>query len=451
MTAKPAPHIPTTGEIFAMSWPMALRAVMMFSIVIIDLYLVSALGEEAVAAIGIAMVIIGMLIGTTSAFANAMQIKVAQAFGTGDKLHLKTAFYGGLLINTGLVAAGVLLILLFGSSLVNALSHSSEIAAGASAYLLIFVLVLMAEAVSASLTSLFNGCGRTRLAFYSFLISGPVNVISSIVLIYGLYGFPELGLTGAAWGSFLGAALRLIYLATMMYRSHGLFFGITGWANDSLPLSTRKQFSFSWPIAATFVSMTFAYQACNAIYASLSVYEFAAITLIMPWVRIAGQLSYTWTQATGILVAQSLGKALSSEALDAFLSRAWRGAFVAAVIVSTCYALIIFSTGWIYADLADQTRAALFSFLPVLLLVPFPRVSNAICGNVLRAAGDSKSSMNISLFANWAFMVPMTAFCVLVLELSVTWVFALFLLEELVKFPFFHRRIWSKEWHKLQN
>jgi len=48
------------------------------------------------------------------------------------------------------------------------------------------------------------------------------------------------------------------------------------------------------------------------------------------------------------------------------------------------------------------------------------------------------------------FMVPVTALFVLVLDLSVTWVFAIFLLEELVKFPLFHRRIWRKEWHKLK-
>ena len=47
-------------------------------------------------------------------------------------------------------------------------------------------------------------------------------------------------------------------------------------------------------------------------------------------------------------------------------------------------------------------------------------------------------------------MVPATALCVLLLDLSVTWVFALFLLEELVKFPFFHSRIWKKEWHVLK-
>jgi len=429
-----------------MAWPMALRAAMMFSIVIIDLYIVSSLGEDAVAAIGIATIISGMVMGTTFAFANAMQIKVAQAYGSDDPVELKTAFYCGLVINVLLVMLGITLIVLFGRSLLDRLAHSNEIAEAAAGYLHIFTLVLLAEALSSVFTSHFNGCGRTKLAFYSFLISAPFNIASSIVLVFGLYGFPELGLVGAACGSFLGALLRLLYLALIFYQSHGVFSDVTGWLHGRFMSSTGKQFNFSWPIAATFISMTFANQACFAIYSNLNVYQFAAMTLITPWIRIAGQLSYTWTQATGILVAQLLGKSLSPEQLDEFLSRAWRGAFVAAFIVALVYALIILASRWIYSDLAEETRMALLSFLPILLLLPFPRVSNAICGNVLRASGDSKSSMNIHLGANWLFMVPATAVFILVFELSVTWVFALFLFEELVKFPFFHRRLWSKEW-----
>lgn len=433
-----------------MAWPMAMRAVMMFSIVIIDLYLVSSLGEQAVASIGIATVITGMLMGTTFAFANAMQIKVAQAFGTEDPLELKTAFYCGLIINLAIVVSGIVLILIFGRSIVDLLAHSSSIADGAAGYLRVFLMVMFTEALSSALTSHFNGCGRTKLAFYSFVISAPANVVSSIILIFGLYGFPELGLVGAAWGSLFGAALRLFYLAYQFNQTYQLMSRSHGWVHEKLSTAVFKQFRFSWPIAVTFVSMTFASQVCTAIYANMNIYHFAAMTLITPWIRIAGQLSYTWTQATGILLAQMMGKSLSPDLLDEFLSRAWRMAFLAAGLVAVIYALIVFSTRWVYADLDERTRIALFSFLPVLLLIPFPRVSNSICGNVLRAAGDTRSSMNIHLAANWLFMVPCTAFCVLILELPVAWIFALFLLEELVKFPLFHRRIWTKEWHVMK-
>ncbi len=433
-----------------MAWPMAMRAVMMFSLVIIDLYLVSSLGEEAVASIGIATVISGMVMGTTMAFSNAMQIKVAQAYGGGDPLELKTAFYCGLIINVTLVLLGIGLILMGGEKLLNMMAHTPAVAVGATSYLYVFIGVLLAEALSGAFTSFFNGCGKTKMAFFSFLISAPVNIVSSIVLIFGLYGFPELGLVGAAWGTFFGALLRFLFLLLMYCRLTQASVRHQGWLHGGLKPATIKQFHFSWPIAATFVSMTFANQACMAIYSNLNVFQFAAITLIMPWIRIAGQLSYTWTQATGILIAQMLGKSLSTADLDEFLSRAWRGAFMAAAVVAFVYAVIIFATRWIYADLAEETRAALLSFLPVLLILPFPRVSNAICGNVLRASGDTKSSMNISMTANWLFMVPFTALFILVFDLSVTWVFTLFLFEEFVKFPLFHRRVWSKEWQSFK-
>ena len=58
MTSSSGRLTPTNEEIFNLSWPMAMRAVMMFSLVIIDLYLVSALGEDAVATVGIALSLI---------------------------------------------------------------------------------------------------------------------------------------------------------------------------------------------------------------------------------------------------------------------------------------------------------------------------------------------------------------------------------------------------------
>jgi len=183
-----SPQTPSNREIFTMAWPMAMRAVMIFSIVIID------------ASIGIAGVISGLALGITLAFSNAMQIKSAQAYGSEDPLELKTAFFAGLAINISLVVTGIVLIMLFGHSLLAMMAHSPQIAENASAYLNVFLLVLFAEAVSGALTSHFNGCGRTKLSFYSFLISAPVNICTSILLIFGLYGFPEMGIVGAAWG-----------------------------------------------------------------------------------------------------------------------------------------------------------------------------------------------------------------------------------------------------------
>ena len=184
--------------------------------------------------------------------------------------------------------------------------------------------------------------------------------------------------------------------------------------------------------------------------ATMTVNEFAAMTLIMPWVQTAGVFGMAWAQAVGIAVAQLLGKQLDEASLDEFLSRAWRASFVASVFVAVAYLVVILMSDRLYEDLQDQTRAYLLTFLPVLLLLPFPKGSNAICGQTLRASGDTLRVMNIFLLGQWVFKVPLTVLFVIYLDLHIAWVFALVLIEELVKFPPFHLRLFTGELKRAQ-
>jgi len=54
---------------------------------------------------------------------------------------------------------------------------------------------------------------NTRIPLYGFLMEIPVNVVISVVLIYGYFGLPAMGLAGAALGSLAAIALRLTYIA----------------------------------------------------------------------------------------------------------------------------------------------------------------------------------------------------------------------------------------------
>lgn len=437
---------PTQRAIYDLAWPLTLKALMLHGIVVIDAYLISSLGEAALAAIGLAGAIAGLLLGILFAFSNATQIRIAQSFGAAGELGLKTAFYCGLIINLVSVAIGVVFVLIFGRMIVEGVAQTPWIADQAMAYLQVFLLVVLTEAIGQCLGSHFNGCGKTRTTFYSYAIAMPINIAVSIVLIHGLYGAPQLGVAGAAYGSAAASVARVVFLGLQFHRHNAMFRNVVGWARGSLRAALWRHLTFSLPIAGTFLSMTIGTQVCVLIYASMGVNDFAAITLIMPWVQVAGTFGMCWAQATGIIVAQLLGAGAGEETLDTFLSRAWRAAFVAAGIVAAIYMMLCAASGWIYAGLQEGTRATLWWFAPTLLLLPFPKGSNAICGQTLRAAGDTLRVMNIFVTAQWLFKVPATALFVLVWELPVAWVFALFLMEELVKFPMFHLRLWSGAW-----
>ena len=354
----------------------------------------------------------------------------------------------GLAVSLGIGIIGVALILLFGTMLIGSLAPSAEIAAQAEVYLRIFGIVILGEAVGQCVASFFNGCGRSKLPLYGYLLSVPINVISSFGLIHGLWGLPALGVAGVALGSAIAITIQTVFWSLLLLRTNGHLRRVVGWHRKTFLPTVKRHIWFSLPIAATFVSATLSTHVCSLIYAKMSLNGFAAMTLIAPWNLLAGQIAMQWTQATGILVAQLLGKHTSEEVLDHFLSRAWKGAFFAAGIVSLTFLFMCLSIDWIYPNLEIETRTILFSFLPILLIIQFPRATNAICGNTLRAAGDTVYVMHVFVWSQWAFRVPMTALFILYFDLSAFWILSLFLWEEFIKFPAFHRRLWRGDWKR---
>ena len=437
---------PTAANVLALAWPMTLKAIILHGTVVIDGYLVSSLGETALAGMGLAAATAGFVLGAIFAFSNAMQIRTAQAYGTEDPVFLKSALASGLAISVTLGVIGMALIWIFGGTLITAMAPSGDVSELAWRYLSVFSLVILFESIGQCLSSYFNGCGRTKVPLYSFCLSLPGNVLSSIALIHGLWGLPAFGVAGAAMGSALAVGVQVAFLSFRLLVDFGHLRRVMGWRNGTWAATVKRHLTFCLPIAATFISATVATHVCTLIYARLSLNEFAAMTLIAPWIMVASTIGMQWAQATGIIVAQLLGHREDPAILDRFLSSAWRGAFVAAAVVTMILAAVCLFSPVLYSDLSQETRAILLGFLPILLVISFPKGSNAICGNTLRASGDTIYVMHIFVWSQWLFRVPATALAVLWLGLPAFWVLAILFLEELVKFPAFHRRLLRGKW-----
>lgn len=452
MTLSPAEHTapdtPGARAVLALAWPMTIKAIFLHGTIVIDGWLVSSLGEASLAAMGLAAAIGGIVIGVVFAFAHAMQIRTAQAAGTDDPVYLKSTLVAGLAISLSIGILGIIALFLGARPLITALASGPEVAAQAWSYLVVFTLVILFESVGQCLSSYFNGRGRTRIPLYGYCLSVPINIGASVVLIHGMWGLPAFGVAGAAMGSVLGIGVQVAFFLLRLWQLDGHLAEVAGWRQGRLAPTVRRHLTFALPIATTFVSATLSTNVCILIYARMALNDFAAMTLIAPWNMVAGQIAMQWTQATGIIVAQLLGQRAAEPALNRFLSAAWHGAFVTAGFVAAVFVALTLSVDVLYPSLTAETRATLFGFLPVLLLTALPRATNAICGNTLRASGDTIYVMKLFLWSQWAFRVPATLLAVLVFELSAFWVLSIILLEELIKFWPFHSRIWAGNWKR---
>ena len=183
------------------------------------------------------------------------------------------------------------------------------------------------------------------------------------------------------------------------------------------------------------------------LYSQLSIYEFAALSVLLIWMRSAGQLYNAWAQAIGIHVGQLLGQE-RNYLLDYFVKRAWLVALWLGVLVAFINAVMPWFFDVFYPKLQPETVSVVWSLVPLMVLLPLARTSNTVCGNVLRAGGQAAYAFKVHVSAQWLFTVPMTAVFILWLDLSVFWVVTLILVEEMLKGLPFHMRTLSGVWKR---
>jgi MATE family multidrug resistance protein len=71
--------------------------------------------------------------------------------------------------------------------------------------------------ISYALSAFFMGIHRPRVAMWSVMESGVVNVVVSIVLMFGFWGFEPMGLAGAAWGTVIALTYRTLRLLVALF------------------------------------------------------------------------------------------------------------------------------------------------------------------------------------------------------------------------------------------
>lgn len=113
----------------SLAWPLALNALLMQSMLIIDILLVSPLGEVSLAAMGIATTIIAFFLGLQIALGNGTQLIMGRMFGAKDTQGLLKALGCGIFINVTAAFLFIAVLLMWGGNLVAVLASRNRFSA----------------------------------------------------------------------------------------------------------------------------------------------------------------------------------------------------------------------------------------------------------------------------------------------------------------------------------
>lgn len=410
-----------------LAWPLALNALLMQSMLMIDTLLVSPLGEESVAAMGVATTIVAFVLGIQMALSNGTQMILSRAFGSGRASSLSNAFFGGLAISSCFAATFMSLILVFGHELIALIVDSSSLIIKAESYLSISVYVIFFTAITQTIVALFNSTGKTSVPFKGYLIELPFNCAMSYMLIYQF----DMGVSGAALGSLSAIMLRTLYLGYSVLSDDHLHLPLPNQLKSFLR-TTRHHLGEILPFAANITILAIGITIYQLLFSQLNINEYVAITLLYPWIRTGSQFITSWSHASAILISQRIGAAKLDDlkqCVDTSIDVAVGISFISCLF----FVALHFSFGRIYPGLDLETYLAMATIAPLYIMLPFVRGYNTVHGNILRAVGKTKSVFKINFVGQWVVSLPLLAVIIFVFDGSIFWAFAVQPFEEIIK------------------
>ncbi len=177
----------------------------------VDNVMVGQLGTAELAAVslGNSFMFIAMSLGI--GFSTAITPLIAEADAEKNFNKGKSSFKHGLFLCT-LLGIALFLIVFFAKPLMYLMKQPAEVVELAMPYLDLVAISLIPLIIFQAYKQFSDGLSMTRYPMYATIIANIANVILNYLLIFGKFGFPQLGIVGAAYGTLLSRLIMWWYL-----------------------------------------------------------------------------------------------------------------------------------------------------------------------------------------------------------------------------------------------
>jgi len=212
-------------QILFMALPISLAMVVPQINFITNNIFLGALGEQELASAGITGVYYLIFAVIGNGLNNGLQALIARRAGQNLPKEIGKLFYHGVWIALAIAFLGIGITYLVAPTVLHFTIHNTLIADQVIDFLLIRIWGLPFLYLYVMRNALLVGTNQTRFLVYGALAEALVNIFLDYSMIYGHFGFPELGFNGAAYASILaeGSGLLVLYLVINAKGIHKTF------------------------------------------------------------------------------------------------------------------------------------------------------------------------------------------------------------------------------------
>lgn len=428
--------------------PLTLQNLLFSSFTLIDTVMVGRLGDLPLAAVGMAgkwsWFLNIVLFGCTSGAA----VFIAQYFGAGDHkgIHRTYGLMSILALAASLVFAGCAL--LIPEVVVGMFTSDPQAIATASVYLRCIAVSYPFQAMAKSAGTLLQSTQRVIIPFVGAACSVVTNVVLNALLIFGLCGFPAMGVAGAAIASAVAAVVNcaVIYALalsrnTMMRAPLKEMLAINrSFVREYVRIGAPAMFNETiWALSILIYS---------AIFGHMSTEAYASITVVKSIEDLSCVAIFGMCSACAVMIGSYVGqgdyeRAKACARYHILLVTVFSVVIGAALILLREAIMSLFGVSQV---VRADSMAVIMIYGAEMALRNIPLM---LVVGTFRAGGDTKYGLIVDSISAYLIGIPVTAFAGLVLHLSVPATYAImYCVEDGLKSVIYGRHFFSGKWIK---
>ena len=439
-------------RLFCLSLPMVLQNLITFSLGLIDTFMVSQLGNEEMAAVTTANVPVFILISIIFGVQSGLGILISQYWGKGDVKSISRALGVACIIGGGLTLILAAVFFLFPVQVMDLLSNRHDLSLLGAPYLRVigfaFVFNMLSSIYASAQRSVENPSFGMKLFGFSTILNTGLNYL----LIFGHFGFPALGVAGAAIATLLARISEFVICVICALRSKTIPLEIPLFLRPGLGM-VRKFLKYASPVVLNEAVWGLGNSLLTVIlgYTDNSVEMLAANAVMGNLNRVLLVVCFGLGSATAVILGKAIGEGKRHAfVLDLGRALLWFTILVGGVLGLICLILTpVFFVPVVFPmfKLYNESTAIAFALAVAnFLFFPFHACSTSAIVGILRGGGDVIWSTVLDNAPLWLVCLPVTALTALVLKTGVWPIVLSMQLENLVKFPFCVWRVGSGKW-----
>lgn len=372
----------------------------------------------------------------------------AQYYGKGDKKTIERVI--GLATRLSILMSTLFFVLsfFFPGTIMRIFTNSPETVEAGIEYLRVMSFTFFFVGICEVYVGAQRSIGKVIFPSLTYVASLCVNVLMNATFIFGLFGFPKLGVVGVALGTVISRIVEVIicfvhsaFFSDVKIRMKYLFAKAGILMSDFLKICLPAIGNdMIWSLATTVFASILGHLGDDIVAAN-------AVAIMV--VNIGAIACRGFANATTIVVSQTLGEN-NLEAAKIYAGRMVR--LTIYVAVAGC-AIIVALRSAVCNFYADKLTPLAVEYLKSMIIMTTWRLVGEavntclICG-CFRGGGDTKYGFILDTVFMWGIMVPEMLIAAYVIKLPAIWVFFVMTLDEIEKMPVVFKHYFSFKWLK---